>query len=181
MTTITPSTETAAATTAPPDVLAIAVDDRLRGQELLLAATRLGRHGSVELTDAALVGFNKKGKPQLTQTREISPPQGAMIGAWWGSLVGLFIFGILGWLVGAAAGGGIGWWRAKRKDIGVPDDWMRSLATRLHPGEVAAVFEMHNVYPTHLTRELRRFEGRLLATTIDADRTEIEDALAFLI
>jgi uncharacterized membrane protein len=181
MTTITPSTDSVAATSAPPDVLAIALDDRLRGQELLLAATRLGRHGSVQLTDAALVGFNKKGKPHLTQTREVSPPQGAMMGAWWGSLVGLFVFGILGWLIGAILGAGIGWLWARRRDVGVPDDWMKGLASRLSPGEVAAVFEMHNIYPTHLMRELRRFDGRLLTTTIDADRAEIEEALAYSI
>jgi uncharacterized membrane protein len=163
-------------------VLAIAIDDRLLGQELLLAATRLGRRGSVELTDAALVGRNRVGKPRITQTREMNPSQGAMMGAWWGSLIGLIAFGMVGWLGGAALGAGLGWWRARSKDIGVPNDWMLGLAERLYPGEVAAVFQMRNVYPTHLIRELRRFNGRLLADTVaDADQTEIEDALAYVV
>ena len=181
MTTTIPITDSAS-TTAPPDVLAIAVSDRLLGQEMLLAATRLGMHGSVELSDAALVGHNRKGKPQITQTRETPPSMGAMIGAWWGSLLGLVVFGMVGWLVGAIVGAGIGWLRARRRDIGVPDDWMRSLADRLYPGEIAAVFEMRNVYPTHLIRELRRFDGRLLTDTVrDTDRIDIEDALAYTI
>lgn len=181
MTTKIPITDSAS-TTTPSDVLAIAVTDPLLGRELLLAATRLGKRGSVELTDAALVGLNRKGNPHITQTRELNPSQGAMLGAWWGSLIGLLVFGMAGWLVGAAAGAGLGWWRAVRRDVGVPDDWMRSLAERLYPGEVAAVFEMRNVYPTHLIRELRRFEGRLLSTTIaDTDRIDIEDALNYSI
>jgi uncharacterized membrane protein len=181
MTTMIPRNDSAS-TTAPPDVLAIAVSDRLRGQEMLLAATRLGKRGSVQLTDAAIVDHTRKGKPHITQTRETSPSMGAMIGAWWGSLIGLVVLGILGWLVGAAAGAGIGWLRAKHHDIGVPDGWMLQLADRLYPGEVATVFEMHNVYPTHLINELRRFDGRLLTDTVeDADSVDIENALAYTI
>lgn len=167
---------------APADVLAIAVDDRLLGQEMLLAATRLGRHGSIQLTDAALVRMNARGKPKIDQTREMNPSQAAMVGAWWGSLIGLIVFGLFGWLGGAVLGAGFGWWRARSRDIGVPNDWMLGLAGRLYPGEVAAVFQMRNVYPTHLIRELRRFSGRLLTDTVaDTDRAEIEDALAYVI
>jgi uncharacterized membrane protein len=181
MTTPIPTTDSAS-TTAPPDVLAIAVTDRLRAQELLLAATRLGTRGSVQLSDAAMVGLNRRGKPHITQTHELSPGQGAMFGAWWGSLIGLFLFGLLGWLAGATAGAGLGWLRARRRDVGVPNEWMRSLAGRLYPGEVADVFQMRNVYPTHLIRELRRFDGRLLTDTIgDTDPADIEDALTYAI
>ncbi len=181
MTTTLPARESTQ-TTAPPNVLAVAVDDLLRGQELLLAATRLGKRGSVDLTDAALVAVNKHGKPKLIQTRELGPAQGAMLGAWWGSLIGIFVYGLIGWVIGAALGAGIGWVRSRYRDVGVPDDWMRALTARLYPGEVAAVFEMRNIYPTHLLRELRRFNGRLLAATIeDTDQIEIEDALAYIV
>ena len=37
-----------------PDVLAIDFDDELKAREALLAATRLGRKRSVEITDAAI-------------------------------------------------------------------------------------------------------------------------------
>lgn len=169
-------------TTTPRDVLAIAVPDRLRGQEMLLAMSRLGKRQSVALSDAAIVELNRKGKPHIIQTRELSPAQGAMLGAWWGSLLGIFIYGTLGWVAGALLGGAIGWWRARRRDVGVPDDWMRHLVGRIYQPEVAAVFEMRNVYAIHLLRELRRFEGRLLASTIDdVDRDEIEEALNYVI
>ena len=54
---------------------------------------------------------------------------------------------------------------------------MRRLIDRLEPGEVAAVFEMKNVYPTHLLRELRRFDGRLLVSTVEGvDPVAVENA-----
>ena len=170
------------ATTTPADVLAIAVNDKMLGQELVLAANRLGKRRSIELTDAALVEPDRKGKARISQTRDMNPNQGAMLGAWWGGLLGIFAYGTIGWLVGAALGAGFGWWRARRRDIGVPDDWMKTLVERLYPGEVAAVFEMRNVYSTHLIRELRRFDGRLLTSTVaDVDDTDIGDALAYQI
>ena len=79
-------------------------------------------------------------------------------------------------LGGAVAGAGIGWLWARRHDVGVPDDWMRSLADRLNAGEAAVVFEMSNVYPTHLVRELRRFDGRLLHNAVDETDTVAIDA-----
>lgn len=182
MTSLSPSTESTTATATPPDVLAIAVDNRLLARELLLAGTRLSQRGSFELTDAALVMLNRRGKPRIVQTRELNPPQGAAAGAWWGSVFGLFVFGLAGWVAGGVLGAGLGWLRAKTHDKGVPDDWMRHLADRLAPNETAVVFEMKDVYPTHLLRELRRFNGRLLTATIaDVDVIDIEDALSYIV
>jgi uncharacterized membrane protein len=162
---------------APPNVLAVALDDALLSREFILAATRLGRKGSIELTDAAVVSRNRTGKARITQTRDTNPAQGAWIGSWWGGLIGIVALGLPGWIIGALAGAGLGWLRARR-DVGVPDEWMRRLIDRLEPGEVAAVFEIKNVYPTHLLRELRRFDGRLLVSTVEGvDPVAVETAL----
>jgi uncharacterized membrane protein len=163
-------------------VLAIAVDNRLLARELLLAGTRLSQRGSFKLTDAALVMLNRRGKPRIVQTREMNPSQGAAAGVWWGGVLGLLLFGLAGWVAGGVLGAGLGWWRAKSRDTGVPDDWMRHLADRLSPDETAVVFEMKDVYSTHLLRELRRFSGRLLAATIsDVEEIDIEDALSYIV
>ncbi len=154
--------------TDPADVLAIAVDDELRARELLLAGLRLGRKRSVELDDAAIVSQGRNGKPRITQTRGTNPGTGAWLGAWWGSLLGLFFFGGLGMLVAGAVGGVAGWLWTRRNDAGIEDPWMKALADRMMPGEAAVVFQMRNVYPTHLIQELRRFEGRVLANGVDA-------------
>ena len=163
------------------DVLAIDFDDELKAREALLAATRLGRKHSVEMTDAAIVTRTPTGRTKIMQTRDISPLQGAVNGSWWGGLAGLVIGGITGWAIGLAIGALAGGLWAKMRDLGINDPWMRQAAAQLAPGHAAAFFQFPHVYATHLIRELRRFDGKLLHNSLrDVETVEIEEALAII-
>ena len=163
------------------DVLGIDFDDELKAREALLAATRLGRKHSVEMTDAAIVTRTPTGRTKIMQTRDISPLQGAVNGSWWGGLVGLVVGGIAGWAIGLALGALAGGLWAKSRDIGINDPWMRKTAANLAPGHAAAFFQLPHVYATHLIRELRRFDGKLLHNSLkDVDTVELEEALAII-
>jgi uncharacterized membrane protein len=164
-----------------PDVLAIDFDDELKAREALLAATRLGRKKSVEMTDAAIVTKTPTGRTRILQTRDTSPTQGAVTGSWWGGLAGLLLGGIPGWAIGLALGALAGWIWAKTRDLGISDPWMRKTAADLAPGHAAAFFQLPHVYVTHLVRELRRFDGRLLHNSLrDVETVELEEALAII-
>lgn len=164
-----------------PDVLAIDFDDELKAREALLAATRLGKRRSVEMTDAAIVTKTPTGKTRIMQTRDISPSQGATMGAWWGGLFGLLAAGMVGWLAGIVFGAVLGGLWARSRDIGISDSWMKSFGDRLLPGHAAAFFQMPHVYATHLIRELRRFDGSLLHNSLrDVETSEVEAALAVI-
>jgi uncharacterized membrane protein len=164
-----------------PDVLAIDFDDELKAREALLAATRLKKRQSVEMTDAAIVTRTKTGRMRILQTRDTSPAQGAVAGSWWGGLAGLVLGGIAGWAIGivlGALGGGL--W-AKLRDLGINDSWMREVSANLAPGHAAAFFQLPHVYAIHLIRELRRFDGRLLHNSLrDIDSNDLEEALAII-
>jgi uncharacterized membrane protein len=163
------------------DVLAIDFDDELKAREALLAATRLGRKQSVEMTDAAIITRTPNGRTRIIQTRDISTVQGAINGSWWGGLAGLVIGGITGWAIGLALGALAGGIYAKFRDIGIKDPWMRQTAANLAPGHAAAFFQFPHVYATHLIRELRRFDGTLLHNSLrDVETVEIEKALAII-
>ncbi|MDH3261482.1 MAG: DUF1269 domain-containing protein [Acidimicrobiia bacterium] len=163
------------------DVLAIDFDDELKAREALLAATRLGRRHSVEMTDAAIVTRTPTGRTKILQTRDISTVQGAVNGSWWGGLAGLVVAGITGWAIGLALGAIAGGLWAKLRDIGINDPWMRRTAANLAPGHAAAFFQLPHVYATHLIRELRRFDGKLLHNSLrDVDTIELEEALAIV-
>lgn len=163
------------------DVLAIDFDDELKAREALLAATRLGRRRSVEMTDAAIVTRTQTGKTRILQTRDTSPRQGAVMGSWWGGLAGLFLGGITGWVIGLVVGALAGGLWAKYRDVGINDPWMRRIAGNLDPGHAAAFFQFPHVYATHLIRELRRFDGRLLHNSLrDVQSGEVEEALAVI-
>lgn len=164
-----------------PDVLAIDFDDELKAREALLAATRLGRRRSVEMTDAAIVTKTSTGRTRIFQTRDTSPVQGAVTGSWWGGLAGLLLSGIAGWAIGLALGALAGWLWAKTRDLGINDPWMRKTAAHLAPGHAAAFFQLPHVYVTHLVRELRRFDGTLLHNSLrDVETVELEEALAVI-
>ena len=163
------------------DVLAIDFDDELKAREAVLAATRLGRRKSVEMTDAAIVTVLASGRTRIHQTRDTSPMQGAITGSWWGGLSGLLFGGIAGWAIGLVLGALAGGLWAKLRDLGINDPWMKEVAAGLAPGHAAAFFQLPQVYSTHLIRELRRFDGRLLHNSLrDVDSTDLEEALAVI-
>lgn len=162
----------------PEDILAIDFDDPLLAQEALMAATRLGKRGSVSLGDAVLISRDRRGKTRIRQTKDISPGRGAATGFWWGGLSGLFIFGTVGWLAGAILGALAGLAYGKFHDVGINDDWLKRLGDELTPGHTATVLQLPQFYATHLLRELRRFNGRLLHNSLPGmDSTDLEDAL----
>lgn len=176
-----PSQTTQDSTGEAPDVLAIDFDDELKAREALLAATRLGRKRSVEMTDAAIVTRTPTGRTRIIQTRGTSPVQGAVTGSWWGGLGGLLLGGITGWAIGLAVGALGGWLWAKSRDLGINDPWMLKTAANLAPGHAAAFFQLPQVYVTHLIRELRRFDGTLLHNSLrDVATIELEEALAVI-
>jgi uncharacterized membrane protein len=155
------------------DVFALEFDDELKAKEVLLAFLRLQKRKSLTLEDAAIVTNNRK--VRILQTRDTNPSQGALKGSWWGLLAGL-LFGYA--LPAALAGAAIGAVWAWRKDTGIPDNQMKELGRGLRQGDAAAFFLMKDAYPTHLIHELRRFDGRILHTTFDAEtREQFEEAL----
>ncbi len=155
------------------NILAFGFDDELKAREMLLAFLRLQKRKSLSLEDAAIVTNHRK--VRILQTRDTSPAQGALLGSWWGLLAGLLIgYPLAAALLGAALGALWAW----RKDIGLPDERMREVGRTLTEGDAAAFFLVQDAYPTHLIHELRRFDGRLLETTFDADtRRQFEEAL----
>lgn len=166
-------------TTNPDGVIAIEFDDPLLAREALMAANRLGIRKSLELDDAAIVS-NAKGRVRILQTKDTDPVKGASIGFWWGGLAGLLIFGLVGWLGGALVGATAGWAFGRYRDVGINDDFMRSLGASLSPGSALAVFQIPFAYPTHLIKELRRFNGRLVYNSLNGiDDAEVNEALAY--
>jgi uncharacterized membrane protein len=174
-----PMNETEVGTPGAADLLALRFDDDLKAREALLAFTRLARRQSLVLEDAAIAARNLRSKVRILQTRDTSPSRGALMGSWWGFLIGLFLAQpFLGAMIGAA----LGWIWASLRDIGLDDREMRALAENLRPGDAALFLLLRDAYPTHLIRELRRFDGQILATTITGDtRADLEEALATML
>jgi len=163
----------------PSRLLAIELDDALRAQEALLASLRLHQRQTIRIEDAAIVSKDAGGRIRIHQTRDVGPAQGAMTGTWLGMLAGLiFMVPLVGAVLGAAVGG---IW-AKLRDIGISDKEMREMGEHLDPGTAALFLLFEPLAPTTLIRELHRFNGKVLRSTLDDGLTaEIATALEDLV
>ncbi|MEX0835908.1 MAG: DUF1269 domain-containing protein [Nitriliruptor sp.] len=147
------------------DLWAFVFDGPLRAQEALLAAMRMVGRGQLKLEDAAVV-TRVGGRVRIQQTRDVSPSQGAVGGAWLGTLAGLFVAQpILGAALGAAAGGLFG----KLRDHGIDDGEMKRLGEELGDGEAALFLLVEECHQMRALHEVSRFPGRLLTTSADPD------------
>jgi putative oxygen-independent coproporphyrinogen III oxidase len=145
------------------------LDSMLRAQEAMLAVSRLSARRHLDLEDAAIVSLNR-GRVRLTQTRDINPAQGAVGGAWLGTIAGLFA-GLP--LVGAALGAAAGGMYARLRDFGIDDRAMKEFGRTLE-GERAALFllvrDCHRMRALH---EVSRFPARLERSSADPDLVEL--------
>jgi len=152
------------------DLWAFAFDSSLRAQEALLAAMRLVAREQLKLEDAAVVA-KVRGKVRITQTKDVSPTQGAVGGAWIGILAGLFL-GPGGPLVGGALGAAAGGLFAKLRDFGIDDDEMKRMGEELGDGEAALFLLVEDCHRMRALHEVARFPGRLLVTTAGPELAE---------
>lgn len=159
------------------DLWAFVFDSSLRAQEALLASMRLVARTHLKLEDAAVVA-KVRGKVRITQTKDVSPSQGAVGGAWIGILAGLFL-GPGGPLVGGALGAAAGGLFAKLRDFGIDDDEMKRMGEDLAEGEAALFLLVEDCHRMRALHEVSRFPGRLLVSTADPDLVqEVRDRLA---
>lgn len=152
------------------DLWAFGFDSSLRAQEALLAAMRLVARQHLKLEDAAIVA-KVKGRVRITQTKDVSPSQGAVGGAWIGVLAGLFL-GPGGPLVGGALGAAAGGLFAKLRDIGIDDDQMKRMGEELGDDEAALFLLVEDCHRMRALHEVSRFPGRVLAATADPETVE---------
>jgi len=119
------------------DVLVVAVfDDEPTAWDAVVAASTVAAQGQLGLHDACLVVRAADGTVHLRETHDISKTKAAWYGGAWGLLGGA----VLGFPIAvAAAGVGLGMFAARRRDLGVTDEFEREVAHRLNPGTSAAV------------------------------------------
>lgn len=113
-------------------VVAIA-NGRLQGEYLMDLYQVQMKYRKLYLDDIAMAFLDEDGKVQIEQTTEMTPEQGAKRGAGIGLLAGFVIGGPIG---AAVVGGGIGALVGRKKDVGLSNELMASLQSRLTNGQV---------------------------------------------
>lgn len=160
------------------ELVAIVFDKPSRADEVLLNLAHLQQEGAIKLADAVVVTKTDEGKSKVRQTVDVTPTRGAVAGGWWGLLIGVVVAGPIGAVIGGAAAAGSGALYGRLVDIGLDDGWVREMAEWIDPGSSALLLLVSEAKLEVVLAELRRFEGKLVTTTLPDDvRDRLEDAL----
>ena len=150
------------------DLVVIGFEDEHTAFEMRAALVKLQKEYLIEMEDVVVVTKDDKGKVKLHQAVSLTAA-GAASGGFWGMLVGMLF---LNPLVGAAVGAGAGAVSGKLADIGIDDGFMKQLGETFKPGNSALCVLVRKVTPDKVLEALKGFEGKVLKTSLTADREE---------
>ena len=118
------------------------------------------------MDDVVVVTKNEAGKVKLHQAVNLTAA-GAAGGGFWGMLIGMIF---LNPLVGAAVGAGAGAISGKLSDIGINDKFIKELGETLQPGSSAIFVLVRKATPDKVIERLKGFGGKVLKTSLTADK-----------
>lgn len=149
-------------------LLAIAYPDVETAERVRTELIQATKEQLVQLEDAVVVEHRPDGKIKLHQA--MSPAKsGAAGGAVWGGLIGLiFLAPFVGMAIGAASGGAAG----KVADVGVDDNFLKQLGSKLEPGAGALIALGRSDAPEKLLERLRPYGGHVIQTSLDSEAEE---------
>jgi uncharacterized membrane protein len=139
-------------------------DGAMEAEEIL---ERLQKQELVTVDDAAVVSWPiDKKSPKTRQMRSLTGA-GALGGAFWGMLFGLLFFvPLLGMAVGAAFGalGGA------LTDVGIDDDFIASLRTKIQPGTSALFVMTEDAVLDKIRGEFTQLHPELIHSNLSPDQ-----------
>jgi uncharacterized membrane protein len=156
-------------------LIAVGFKDEFIADEVILKLRKLQQEHLIDLEDAAIVIRNKEGKVRIKQTQELMT-SGVLSGGFWGLLFGFIFFNpLLGWTVGALAGGISG----ALTDIGIDDNFIREVGSTIEPGTSALFILVRSATPDKVLADLSKFEGKVLRTSLSVeDEARLNAALS---
>ena len=136
--------------------------------EMRAALAKLQTQYLIEMEDAVVVTRDAQGKVQLHQALNLTAA-GAVSGMFWGTLIGMLF---LNPLLGAAVGAGSGALSGKFADLGINDQFMRSLGEKLQPNTSALFVLVTRATPDKVIAEISKYGGTVLQTSLPREAEE---------
>ncbi|NVP55236.1 DUF1269 domain-containing protein [Mycoplana rhizolycopersici] len=156
------------------DLIAIVYPTEAKAEEVRQRLIDLQKEYLITLADAVIATRDDSGKVRLNQMLHTTAA-GALSGSFWGLLVGvIFLNPLLGVAVGAASGAVGG----ALTDVGINDDFMKQLATKLKPGSAALFVLVREMTADKVLKEISGFGGEVLRSSLDETKEKVlRDAL----
>jgi uncharacterized membrane protein len=135
-------------------------------QEVLGVVKDLQRQDLITIDDAATVVRGHDGKPKVQQATSLVG-EGALGGAFWGMLFGLIFFvPFLGLAIGAAAGALMG----KFTDVGIDDQFIREVQTKIKSGQSGLFLLVRDVKLDRVLPAVEPYHPEVLQTSLSAEQ-----------
>ena len=149
-------------------LVAIAYPDRDTAEKVRQELIKATKERLVRLEDAVVVEHEAGGKIKLHQAIGTTGT-GAAGGAAWGGLIGLiFLAPLLGMAIGAASGAAAG----KMTDLGVNDDFLKDLGTKLQPGAAALIALGSTDARDKVIERVKPYGGEIIQTSLSTEEEE---------
>ncbi|AKB50918.1 putative membrane protein [Methanosarcina barkeri str. Wiesmoor] len=138
-------------------------------QKALHVVEDLSKRQLINLHDAAIVTWPEgKKKPKTEQLRNLTGA-GALSGAFWGMLFGLIFFiPIFGLVVGATLGALTG----SMADIGISDDFIRSVRSKVTEGTSALFLMTSDAVQDKVAEAARGMNFELIASNLSKEEED---------
>jgi uncharacterized membrane protein len=150
------------------NLIAVAYPDAETAEGVRAELVEATKEHLITLEDAVIVVHQADGKVKLHQA--VSPTAaGAAGGAVWGGLIGLlFLAPVVGMAIGAASGALGG----KLADVGVNDDFMKTLGEKLTPGSAALIVLSQSSTPEKVLERVAKYGGEVIQTSLSTEQEE---------
>lgn len=156
------------------NLVVIGFDDEHTAFEMRAALAKMQKEYLIEMEDVVVVTKDEKDKVKLHQAVNLTAA-GAAGGGFWGMLIGMIF---LNPLLGAAMGAGAGALSGKLRDIGISNNFMKELGETLTPGSSALFVLIRKATPDKVLEQLKQFKGRVVQTSLTAEKeSELRAAL----
>ena len=157
------------------DLVFIAFPAEQKAEEVRDKLLALQQEYLIELGDAVIAVKDGKGRVKLNQMVNLTA-QGALSGAFWGTLIGaIFMVPLIGTALGAASGALDG----ALSDAGIDDDFMKDAAQALTPGSAGLFLLIHKMTADKVLAYLEGAGGTVIRTSFDREQEQaLRDALA---
>jgi uncharacterized membrane protein len=156
-------------------LIAVAYPDRDTAEAVRRELIEATKERILDLEDAVVVVHDSDGKIKLHQA--VSPAgAGAAGGALWGGLIGLiFLAPLVGMAIGAASGAAAG----KVSDVGINDDFLKTLGAKLTPGSAALIALGSTQARDKVIDRVRPYGGEIIQSNLGEEQeAHLREALA---
>jgi uncharacterized membrane protein len=159
--------------------------DMFRASKVLNKLVYLDYDWTIDLDEAVAAYRDYKGKLRIDASYPMTTNEGAALGGWLGSLVGLtlgaiaapFTTGVVGGPALGAARGALDatWWK---DDFGIPDDFAQDVGKMVQPGDSAIFALLRSTDPSLVAARFSDYGGVVLSITLTREQAKkVEEIL----